>query len=338
MLQHRWTAESGRSVGGVVNVITKSGTNQLRGSTFGSYRGDGHAGDGFLRAAAPGRRSRRSPRREFTRQEFGGSIGGPIARDQVFFFGALERFRERSNNVVTQTAFNQLQADSRRARCCRRFRRPYDDTLLTAKVDWQMSGGPEAVRALRLPGSVLAQRPDPGTGDVGPEQRQHEHHDQELRLRGRSHTSTIGSNRLNQSSFHYQDFNNADPAERHRRALPRLPLRGHRARTPTRRSRRLSGSISSATTSRSCSAARTALKCGHELHLHADGRLLLLRRFWLHRPLVRRSADRSPTTARSTRRRSRRQAPCARSNTPPVRPATSRTSIRSRSTARTTGG
>ena len=40
VLQHRWTAESGRSVGGVVNVISKSGTNQLRGSLFGSYRGD----------------------------------------------------------------------------------------------------------------------------------------------------------------------------------------------------------------------------------------------------------------------------------------------------------
>ena len=39
-VQHRWTAESGRSVGGVVNVISKSGTNQLRGSLFGSYRGD----------------------------------------------------------------------------------------------------------------------------------------------------------------------------------------------------------------------------------------------------------------------------------------------------------
>src|SRR5688572_14285762 len=40
VLQHRWTAESGRSVGGVINVVSKSGTNDLRGSVFGSYRGD----------------------------------------------------------------------------------------------------------------------------------------------------------------------------------------------------------------------------------------------------------------------------------------------------------
>ena len=39
VLQHRWTAESGRSVGGVVNVISKSGTNKLQGSAFASYRG-----------------------------------------------------------------------------------------------------------------------------------------------------------------------------------------------------------------------------------------------------------------------------------------------------------
>src|SRR5688500_15878028 len=106
VLQHRWTAESGRSVGGVVNVITKSGTNQLRGSAFGSYRGDSTRKMDFLelqrQAADPS-----FEKADFTRQEFGGSIGGPIARDELFFFGALERFRERSDNLLTQTAFTQ---------------------------------------------------------------------------------------------------------------------------------------------------------------------------------------------------------------------------------------
>src|SRR5207248_5100506 len=38
VLQHRWTAESGRSVGGVVNVVSKSGSNALHGSAFINYR------------------------------------------------------------------------------------------------------------------------------------------------------------------------------------------------------------------------------------------------------------------------------------------------------------
>ena len=204
VLQHRWTAESGRSVGGVVNVITKSGTNQLRGTAFGSYRGsDTRAMDFFeLQRKDADPTFTKAP---FTRQEFGGSIGGPIARNQVFFFGALEKFRERSNNVVTQTAFNQLQAVPG-AEVLSTIPTPYDDTLLTAKVDWQMSGGAKAYArfAYQDQSSPNDQIPVPATSDLN---------------NGNSNTTTnydfvaghqftIGSNRLNQSSFHYQDFNN----------------------------------------------------------------------------------------------------------------------------------
>ena len=40
VLQHRWTAESGRSVGAVVNVVSKSGTNEFHGSGFFTYRNE----------------------------------------------------------------------------------------------------------------------------------------------------------------------------------------------------------------------------------------------------------------------------------------------------------
>ncbi len=48
VLQHRWTAESGRSVGGVINVITKSGSNTLKGSLFGTYRDQDLAAKDFF--------------------------------------------------------------------------------------------------------------------------------------------------------------------------------------------------------------------------------------------------------------------------------------------------
>ncbi len=75
-----YSAEFGRSTGGLVNAITKSGTNRLRGSAFYVNRNRDWAEDNaFGQSAAP------------TQQQFGGSIGGPISKDKVFFFGAYEQ-------------------------------------------------------------------------------------------------------------------------------------------------------------------------------------------------------------------------------------------------------
>src|SRR5262245_39855926 len=135
VLQHRWTAEAGRSVGGVVNVVSKSGTNSLKGSLFGSYRSDGTRAMDFFekqrQAADP-----TFQKAEFSRTELGGSLGGPIVKDKLFFFGALEKFTEDSNNVVTQAALNQLNAIPG-ADVLSEIPTPYDDLLITAKLDWQ---------------------------------------------------------------------------------------------------------------------------------------------------------------------------------------------------------
>ncbi|HEV8397680.1 MAG TPA: carboxypeptidase regulatory-like domain-containing protein [Vicinamibacterales bacterium] len=73
-------AEFGRTGGGVVNVITKSGTNDLHGSAFHFQRLKGLTGtlsDG-------------TELEDFHREQFGGTFGGPIKKDSAFFFGALE--------------------------------------------------------------------------------------------------------------------------------------------------------------------------------------------------------------------------------------------------------
>src|SRR5215468_8759781 len=94
VLQHRWTAESGRSVGAVVNVVSKSGANEFHGSGFFTYRNQG------LRASDFFEKQSTDPKPKFNREEFGGSIGGPIKHDKLFFFGAIERFREDQNILV----------------------------------------------------------------------------------------------------------------------------------------------------------------------------------------------------------------------------------------------
>src|SRR5713226_948783 len=74
-------AEYGRTAGGVVNVITKSGTNDLHGSVFEYFRTE------FLTSAT----SDGKPLKDFRRNQFGGTIGGPIIKDKIFIFGAFEQ-------------------------------------------------------------------------------------------------------------------------------------------------------------------------------------------------------------------------------------------------------
>jgi hypothetical protein len=73
-------AEFGRTAGGVVNVITKSGTNNVRGSLFHFQRLE----------ALTGELSDGSTLQDFHREQFGGTGGGPLRRDRAFYFAAVE--------------------------------------------------------------------------------------------------------------------------------------------------------------------------------------------------------------------------------------------------------
>jgi len=202
--QHRWTAESGRSVGGVINVVSKSGTNQLRGSLFGSFRSDGTRTADFFelqrQAADPNFK-----KAEFERKEYGGSIGGPIIKDKLFFFGAVEKFTETSNNVVTQAAFTQLSAIPG-ANVPSEIPTPYDDILITGKLDWHPASNHTVFArfAYQDQSSPNDQIPVPATSDLN----NGNTNDTTNKDFVASHTWAVAGNRLNQLSYHFQDFNN----------------------------------------------------------------------------------------------------------------------------------
>jgi hypothetical protein len=204
VLQHRWTAESGRSVGGVVNVISRSGTNNYRGTGFAAFRGENTRSLDFFEK----QRQEATPdfaKPQFSRAEYGGSFGGPITRDKIFFFGAFEKFRERSNNPLTQAAFSQLSAIPG-ASVDSTIPTPYDDTLLTLKSDWRL--GPNRTMFARYAwqdsSSPNDQIPVPATADLNNgNSNTIKNHSFVL-----SDTSTIKSTWLNQFSFHFQDFIN----------------------------------------------------------------------------------------------------------------------------------
>ena len=86
-LQSQFAAEYGRNSGSVVNIITRSGTNQLHGSAFEFLRNSALDARNFFNTE-----SRKSV---FQNNNFGVSLGGPIVKDKTFFFGAYEGQRER---------------------------------------------------------------------------------------------------------------------------------------------------------------------------------------------------------------------------------------------------
>ena len=85
VLTNNFDAEYGNYSGGIVNVVTKSGTNGLHGSAF-----------EFLRnTALDAKNYFSSDRAKFNQNQFGGTVGGPIAKNRIFFFGDYQGTRTR---------------------------------------------------------------------------------------------------------------------------------------------------------------------------------------------------------------------------------------------------
>ena len=97
----RFSAADGRSEGAAINLITKSGTNNVHGSVFGFFRDEKfNAIDKFA--------SESGNKPPYTRQFFGGSIGAPIIKDKLFGFFAFERQREHTSFAESSDALAQL--------------------------------------------------------------------------------------------------------------------------------------------------------------------------------------------------------------------------------------
>jgi hypothetical protein len=205
VLQHRWTAEQGRAVGGVVNVITKSGSNEFHGSFFANFR------DEKLRALDFFEKQRQAAnpafeKSSFSRQEIGGSIGGPINRDDLFFFFALERFRERQNVPVSQAAAVQIPFIPG-SDFVSEIPTPYNDTLLTARIDHNLTDRQSMFYrfAYQKNDSPNDQVANPATTDLTGGNTD----DNKLYSLVANHSWTLSPTKLNQFSFHFQDFSNA---------------------------------------------------------------------------------------------------------------------------------
>ena len=97
--QNGFSAEFGRAGGAVINVVTKSGTNQWHGSAFEYFR------DESLNSNTPILTARGAKRPKSQINQFGGTVGGPIKHDRAFFFAAFDGQRSTIPNVVDAPNF-----------------------------------------------------------------------------------------------------------------------------------------------------------------------------------------------------------------------------------------
>jgi hypothetical protein len=94
-----YPAELGTGSAGQINVITKSGGNAAHGALFEYVRHDRFDAPNYFDTFA------RLPKSKLRQNQFGGSLGGPIAKDKAFFFGSYEGYRQTAGININAAAF-----------------------------------------------------------------------------------------------------------------------------------------------------------------------------------------------------------------------------------------
>ncbi len=101
VLTNGFSAEFGKAAGGVINVVTRSGTNTTRGTAYGFFRDDSlNARNYFERFSLLGEPID-VPKAPYGQQQFGAALGGPVRKDRLFYFASIERQQVDASNFVT---------------------------------------------------------------------------------------------------------------------------------------------------------------------------------------------------------------------------------------------
>ena len=111
VITNAYDVEYGNYSGGVVNIITRGGTNDLKGSVYGNHRGSNLTANDFVG----------NPPLDFKVQQFAGVIEGPIVRDKLFFLGSADVQRRREPFRTVNPAFLRSVNDTAGAVALERF-------------------------------------------------------------------------------------------------------------------------------------------------------------------------------------------------------------------------
>ncbi|MGH9360451.1 MAG: TonB-dependent receptor [Thermoanaerobaculia bacterium] len=193
----QYKAEYGRSSGGVLTVVTKTGTNDFDGSVYGFFRDDS------LASKTETEKQAGIEKGKLEREQWGGSIGGPIVRDKAHFFATYEKTdRTTEYTVFTGGLFPTFDGTV--------VSLPFEDELITAKATWDVN--PKNYLQVRYGSQENADKygasplaPPNGLGTLTNEY--------ESVLGGWN--AQIGSEMLNEFVFQYTSFNNSIAADSH---------------------------------------------------------------------------------------------------------------------------
>jgi hypothetical protein len=122
----QYKAEYGRSTGGVLTVVTKTGTNELSGAAWGFYR------DESLNSKTESERLAGIDKQPYKRKQYGASLGGPIVKDRAHYFATYEKTK-RDTSYTVNTGGDLPQFDGLSVAT------PFTDELATAKATYNVS-------------------------------------------------------------------------------------------------------------------------------------------------------------------------------------------------------
>jgi len=200
----RFSAENGRSEGAAINMITKQGTNTYHGSVFGFFRNDAldtdekvPNGTGGYDLAHP----------DYSRQQFGGSVGGPFKKDKLFGFFGIERLRENQGQEETGSAFKELtlaQQNGFAAQPSASIPRPFYETRYNGRLDWTINGKNTAYASYSSQGNNSLNDQSTGISDLTNGNYTTNH----MIVANATLNSLLSSNMVNQFTVGYQYWNN----------------------------------------------------------------------------------------------------------------------------------
>jgi len=202
----RFSAENGRSQGAAINMITKSGTNNYHGSVFGYFRDSAlntdekqANGDGTSTAAHP----------DYSRQFFGGSVGGPIKRDKLFAFFAIERQRESQGLTTSGDALPELEIaaqypDLFTVEPAAVIPRPFHEWRYNGRLDWTINNRNSAYVSYSSQNNDSLNDQADGTQDLTAGNFTTNH----LQVANVTLTSQLANNAVNQFMVGWQYWNN----------------------------------------------------------------------------------------------------------------------------------
>ncbi len=212
----RYKAEYGRSNGGVMSIVTKSGTNDPHGSWFTAFR------DKSMNARTETEKLNDVDKQDYRRYQYGGSFGGPIVQNKAHYFGAFERTQQDTTQSVTTLGL--FPSEDGKV-----YTTPYRETLLTGKVSANLNASHYlSVRYGRnensqVYGATTRSLPE-NWGDST----------NKFNSVNLNHNWVLGGAKLNEFIFQYADFGNQILArtEKPQETFPNAVAIGYNTNTP----------------------------------------------------------------------------------------------------------